>query len=70
MNMNDRLKRIVKPAQPGAPTLSDMFPDVTQEQIKADIAQARKGKIVSLSFRDIDAEDEAHPADKSRMVHA
>lgn len=70
MNLKDRLKRIVKPAPPGTPTLDEMFPDVTQDQIKADIAEARKGKIVSLSFRDIGAEDEAHPADKSRMAHA
>jgi hypothetical protein len=68
MNLKDRLSRIVKPAPPGTPTLAELFPDTTPEQIKADIAEARKGKVMSLSFRDIDAEDEAVPP--RRIAHA
>jgi len=70
MNLQQKLENLAKRAPTGAKTLAEMYPDVTPEQIRADITDVRKGKIMSLSFRDIDAEGEAEPVAESRLAHA
>lgn len=69
MNLKQKLENLAKRAPTGAKTLAEMYPDVTPEQIRSDIAEARKGKVMSLSLRDIDAEDEAEPVAESRLAH-
>lgn len=67
MNLKQKLDDLAKRAPTGAKTLAETYPDVTTEQIKNDIAEERQGKTMSLSFRDIDAEDEASPEDRGSL---
>lgn len=59
MSLKAQLKKLIRPAPPGTPTLADQFPGATADGIRQDVALARQGKSMSLSYRDISAEDEA-----------